>query len=120
MLRLPEPDIKPSRTSSYSSLLRLTIYVNTAPHSAFIATCLVPHACFLYTGRILYRRLVRMTDCPEFVARNLVRTFSNTLNNNEKEESSKSPSQKKLEEALREEVQQQDSLAALLQEAISE
>lgn len=61
-----------------------------------------------------------MTDHADFVVRSLVRTYSDTLKKSQDGDDNKSPPQRMLEEALCEEVEQQDALAALLQQAASE
>ena len=58
-----------------------------------------------------------MTDHPDFIARNLVRTYSDSLRNAQSSDRETSPPRHRLEDALIEEVERQDALAALLQDA---
>jgi hypothetical protein len=60
-----------------------------------------------------------MADTSAFVARDLVRTYSNTLNGSQSGKSSSESPQERLESALKEEVEREDALASLIQNAAS-
>jgi hypothetical protein len=60
-----------------------------------------------------------MTDHPNFVIRSLVRSYSDNLNDKSQSNDNRSPSRRMVEEAFCEEVERQDALAALMQQAAS-
>lgn len=63
--------------------------------------------------------MINMTDHPEFVARQLVRSYSDKLRAGQNANRDKSPPKQRLEEAFVEEVEREDALATLLQNASS-
>lgn len=63
--------------------------------------------------------MTKMTDHPEFVARQLVRSYSDSLRAGQGANRERSPPKQRLEEAFVEEVEREDALAALLQNATS-
>lgn len=60
-----------------------------------------------------------MTTHPEFLARGLVRSYSNSLKNSENMARELSPQRVMIESALHEEIKQEDEFAELLRVAAS-